>query len=176
MISTTGASEPIITLAEFRAIERARAQRTLFILDLAMPRDFDPAIGTQGTNVYLYSIDDLRAACEANRAAREEQWPAAERIIDEEMQTFLTGASHRSTGSTIQLLKARAGELVDEELARLLAKLPASDERTAAEIRRSFERLVNKLLHPPLESLREEAAKGPTGGLLDALKRLFRLQ
>jgi glutamyl-tRNA reductase len=175
VISTTGASEPIVTAADYRGIERRRAQRPLFVLDLAMPRDFDPAIGTQGHNVYLYSIDDLRAACEANRQAREEQWPAAERIIEEETQAFLTAINHRTSGATIQQLKALAGELKEDEIARLQSKL-GLDERTTEEVRRSFERMINKLFHAPLQSLREEAAKGPTGGLLDALKRLFRLE
>jgi glutamyl-tRNA reductase len=61
-------------------------------------------------------------------------------------------------------------------LARLLNKLGGLDERTRSEIERSFERLVNKLLHPPLESLRDEAASGPPHKLLDALKRLFQLK
>ena len=67
MISTTGAGKPIVTLDDFRRIEAARRQRPLFVLDLAVPRDFDPAIGDR-PDVYLYSIDDLQAACERNRA------------------------------------------------------------------------------------------------------------
>ncbi len=63
-----------------------------------------------------------------------------------------------------------------EELVRLLNKLgPAFDEKTRQEIERSFDRLINKLLHPPLESLRDEAARGQPHGLLSALKQLFRL-
>src|SRR5206468_3563921 len=58
VLSTTGASEPILTSATFRPIHEARAQRPLFILDLAVPRDFDAAIG-DFTGVYLYCIDDL---------------------------------------------------------------------------------------------------------------------
>jgi glutamyl-tRNA reductase len=63
-----------------------------------------------------------------------------------------------------------------DELARLLNKVPDLNDRQREEIRRSFDRLVNKLLHPPLESLRDEAAQGTPHGLLDALKRLFRLE
>ena len=75
----------------------------------------------------------------------------------------------------IRRLRSRAEEWREEELARLLNRLGPIDDRMAEEIRRSFERLVNKLLHPPLESLRDDAQRGAAGGLLDALKRLFRL-
>ena len=73
-------------------------------------------------------------------------------------------------------LKARAAQLRDEELSRLLNRLNTLDDRTRNEIRRSFDRLVNKLLHPPLESLRDEAQRGTAHGLLDALKKLFQLK
>ena len=74
---------------------------------------------------------------------------------------------------------ARVNVIADDvkrlEIERLFNKLGTVDDRLQDEIRRSFERLVNKLLHPPLESLRDEAQTGTPHGLLDALKRLFRL-
>jgi glutamyl-tRNA reductase len=175
VVSTTGATDPIISPEEFKTIERERYQRPLVILDLAVPRDFHPAIA-DFPGVYLYSIDDLQSACDANRKAREKEWPAAERIIEDETARFMAELHHRATGPTIKRLKQRADELKVDELARLLNKLPDLDDRQREEIRRSFDRLVNKLLHPPLESLRDEAARGAPHGLLDALKRLFRLQ
>jgi len=175
VVSTTGATEPIVTEAMFAIISGQRAQRTLFILDLAMPRDFDPAVGDyQG--VYLYSIDDLRKVCDDNRKAREKEWPRAQHIIEQETQRFMRELYHRATGPTIKRLKERAEEMKRDELTRLLNKLGTLDERSREEIGRSFDRLVNKLLHPPLESLRDEAQSGTPHGLLDALRRLFRLQ
>lgn len=175
VVSATGATEPIVTAAQFKEIERKRYQQLLLILDLAIPRDFDPAVG-DFTGVYLCSIDDLAQACERNRRDREKEWPKAERIIAEETARFLADLNHRATGPTIRRLKARADEIKTEELARLLNKLGTIDERTNNEIRTSFERLVNKLLHPPLESLRHEAQSGTPHGLVDALKRLFKLK
>ncbi len=140
-----------------------------------MPRDIEPAVG-DFLGVYLYSIDDLKQACEANRQEREKEWPKAERIVDEETAQFMTGLHHRATGPTIQRLKAQADEVKADELRRLLNKLGELDERSRDEIARSFDRLVNKLLHPPLESLRDEAESGPSQGLLEALKRLFQLK
>lgn len=173
VVSTTGATEPIVSLESFRQVDSARGQRPLFVLDLALPRDFDPRIG-ELPGVYLYSIDDLQIVCEANQRAREQEWPLAERIIDEETERFMRELHHRATGPTIRRLKQRADEVKTEELNRLLNKLTLSDA-SAEEVRRAFDRLVNKLLHPPLESLRDEAHSGPPHGLLEALKRLFRL-
>jgi glutamyl-tRNA reductase len=175
VISTTGANEPIVTAADFQKIEAARAQRPLFILDLAVPRDFEAAIG-DFVGVYLYTVDDLGKHCERNRKEREREWPKAERIIEEETARFMTDLHHRSTGPTIKRLKARADDVKDEELNRLLNKLgPTADPKLRTEIEKAFDRLVNKLLHPPLESLRDEASQGAPHGLLEALKRLFRL-
>ncbi len=174
VISTTGAEEPILALEAFHRVHQARHKRPLFVLDLAVPRDFAPEIGDlQG--VYLYSIDDLREACEANRRAREKEWPKAERIIQAETHRFMAELHHRATGPTVRRLKAQAEKVKADELNRLLNKLGELDERSHGEITRSFDRLVNKLLHPPLESLRDEAQGGPPHGLIEALKRLFQL-
>jgi glutamyl-tRNA reductase len=175
VVSATGASEPIMTAADFSPIVAERYQRPLLILDLAIPRDFDPQI-ERLTGVYLYSIDHLKATCELNRREREKEWPKAERIIEEETQRFMADLHHRATAPTIKRLKARADELKAEELARLLNKLGREDAKTVKEITTAFDRLVNKLLHPPLESLRDEAQQGTPHGLLEALRRLFRLQ
>jgi glutamyl-tRNA reductase len=175
VISTTGADEPIVTGKQFLAIEPRRHARPLFILDLAVPRDFDPAIGDR-PEVYLYSVDDLRAACERNQLLRDKELPAAERIIRQETDRFATDLHHRRTGPIIRRLKEGWEKPKEEELRRLLNKLPDLDERGRAEIREAFDRLLNKLLHPPLESLRDEARHGIPSALLDALARLFRLK
>lgn len=175
VISTTGANEPIVTVEEFRNVNSARSDRPLFILDLAVPRDFDPAIGDL-PGVFLYSIDDLQRACDANRQDREKEWPKASRIIEEERARFAGELSHRATAPTIQRLKDQANELKMDELTRLFNKIGTVDPRTRDEIRIAFDRLVNKILHPPLESLRDEAHRGTPHGLLDALKRLFQIQ
>lgn len=174
IVSTTGANQPIVTLERYRAIEGARYQRTLFVLDLAVPRDFDPRIG-DCLGVYLYSIDDLQQTCERNRKQRAKEWPAAQRIIDAETDRFLADWNHRLTGPTIRQLKTGAEQVKQQELRRLLNKLEPLPPQVRDEIELSFDRLVNKLLHPPLESLREEAAKGTHHGLLEALQRLFQL-
>jgi len=175
VISTTGAGEPVVTLETFREIESNRRQRPLFILDLAVPRDFEPAIADR-SDVYLYSVDDLQSACASNRAARDKELPSAMGIVRQESARFMADLHHRATGPVIEQLRRGWEKPKQEELARLLNKLSDLDDRSQEEIRRSFDRLVNKLLHPPLESLRDEARDGIPHSLLDALSRLFKLR
>jgi glutamyl-tRNA reductase len=176
VVGTTSAPEPIITLDRFKTILPLRYDRVLLILDLAVPRDVDPAVGKL-EDVYLYSVDDLQAACERNRQERQRQWPKAKRIIDEETLRFVSELHHRATGPVIQRLREHAEDIRMEEWVRLnnkLSQLNVSDE-ARREIEKSLDRVVNKLLHPPLASLREAAMDGHQSSLLDAIKRLFSL-
>lgn len=176
IISTTGAPEAIVTLEQFRdRIAPQRHQRPLFILDLAMPRDFDPRIADE-IGAYLYSIDDLQQACEANRQARERELPLAERIINEEREKFFVDTRHRISAPVIAQLRSGLEEPKQAELERLFNKLPQLDGAAQDEIRRFADRLVNKMLHAPMESLRDESRYGSPRKLLDALSRLFQLK
>jgi len=175
IISTTGANESIVTLDHFERIERTRLGRPLFVLDLAVPRDFDPAIG-QRPDVYIYSIDDLQKVCQQNRASRDKELPMAKQIIEQETARFITQWRHRAVGPVIKQLHSGWHKPKEEELQRLFNKLPNLDDRTRDEIRQSFNRLVNKLLHPPLESLRDESRRGVPRTLIKALSKLFQLK
>lgn len=176
VVSTTGADRPVVTLRDFQQHVRSqRYQRPLFILDLAVPRDFEPAIGEE-IGVYLYGIDDLTEACQQNRAARETALPMAERIIDEETRAYLNESRHRAAGPVIARVREGLENVQAAELERLYARLPGLNERSRDEIRRFADRLVAKMLHPPLESLRHESQSGSPHGLLDALQRLFQLK
>lgn len=176
VISTTAAGEPIVSATEFAEhVEPRRHQRPLFVLDLAVPRDFDPAVG-EALGVYLYSLDDLSQACERNLAARAAELPAAENIVAEETERFVADALHRTTAPVITGLRRGLHEPKQAELERLFRRLPQLDDATRAEIAQFADRLVNKMLHPPLESLRDASQNGTHSGLLEALKRLFKLE
>jgi glutamyl-tRNA reductase len=176
VVSTTGADQPIVTLANYRQnVARSRHQRPLFILDLAIPRDFEPAIGDE-LGVYLYAIDDLAEACERNRQARQSALPPAERIVDEETCAFAGGTRHRAAAPVIARFREGLECVQLSELERLYNRLPNLDERSRNEIRQFADRLVAKMLHPPLESLRDESRNGTHHGLLEALQRLFQLK
>jgi glutamyl-tRNA reductase len=175
VVSTTGATEPVVTADLFTRVEARRDGRPLVVLDLAVPRDFDPRIGER-PGTWLYCIDDLAAACAANRTSRQRELPAALAIVDDEARRFMGDLHHRSTAPVIEQLRAGWNETGAAELERLFRRLPGLGEEERAEIRLAFERYAAKLLHPPLASLRDESRSGPPHGLLDALKRLFKLE
>ena len=173
IVSTTGATEPVITSAMFDQIEKARNQKPVFMLDLAIPRDIESEIGDR-LNVYLYTLDDLQKECEKNRKSRQSQYPKAVKIIDQETDSFFADIRRRSSGSTIAQLREQADQAKMAELTRLMNRLEGVSEPHRAEIEQSFNRLVNKILHPPLKSLQEDAVN-ESGSMLDALKKLFQL-
>ncbi len=175
LIGTTSSEEPLLDAATFAKLNAQRGGRIMLILDLAVPRDFDPAIGDEN-GVFLYQIDDLQAACNRNRREREKQWPKAKAILDEEVTHFFESLQQRATGPLIQRLRQRAEQVKAAELERLLGKLNGcTDPAITKEIEKSFDRLTNKLLHPPMASLRDDAAAGHSRGLLEALRHLFNL-
>ena len=128
VVSTTGATQPIVTLQAFLRIEPRRGGRPLFILDLAVPRDFEPSIGERA-GVYLYSIDDLQAECERNRRLRERELPGALRIVEKEADRFMADLHFRLTGPVIRQLKEMGDRTREAELQRLLNKLPDLEAR-----------------------------------------------
>jgi glutamyl-tRNA reductase len=175
VVSTTGATAHVVPLDLFARAEARREGRPLVVLDLAVPRDFDPRIGER-PGVWLYCVDDLAQACEANRRSRQREMPRALSIVDEEARRFMGDMHHRTTAPVIEQLRAGWSETGDAELDRLFRRLPHLPDADRAEIRQAFERYAAKMLHPPLASLRSESHSGPPHGLLDALKRLFNLE
>jgi glutamyl-tRNA reductase len=175
IVSATGSSGHIVSAEQFRAARQKSGGKPVFILDLGAPRDFDPAIAGIDENTFLYDIDDLKATCDANRAARQKEIEKARRIVDEETTRFVHEIYHRATGPIVKRLRDEWHAIRQQEVDLLFAKLPHLPDRDRQAIERSIERIVNKLLHPPLEALKDEAKAGPPTGLIEALKRLFRL-
>ncbi len=175
IVSTTGSQEPILTPELFAQVSALRRRWPVFILDLAVPRDVHPEIGNH-PGVYLFTIDDLKATCEANRRQRDAELPAAMKIIDQETDRFMADLHHKASAPLIIQLRQGWQKPKEEELQRLFYKLPELDEHAKAEIRQAFDRLVNKLLHPPLDTLRNHSRQGIPYALLDALAKLFQLK
>ncbi len=176
IVSTTGATEPIVSGERFASVRRNSDSKPVFILDLGAPRDFASDVGRVDDNVFLYDIDDLEATCRQNRETRATEIEKALRIIDEETDRFMHEVFHRATGPIIKRLREQWHDIRQEEVEKLRSRLSHLDPSDVNTIERSIERIVNKLLHPPLEALRDEAREGTPHGLLDALKRLFHLR
>jgi len=177
VVSTTGAAQPIMTESRYRAIASNRTKGTLLVLDLAVPRDFESGIGRM-PGVYLYSVDDLQAVCDRNRTFREQQLPKAQKIIREESDRLLGDWNHRSSGATIRALRDQAEQMKQSELSRLLGKqaMANSTPEMQQEIGAAFERLINKMLHSPLQSIRDVAQTEQRETLVSALRKLFQIR
>ena len=173
IVSTTGASETLIGKARFAAARAKSPRHPVFILDLAAPRDFAPEVASVDDNVFLYDIDALEDTCRRNREAREAEVQKAMNIIDGQTQTFMQEIYHRATGPVIHRLREHWHDISRVELDRLYRKLPTLDDPQRQAIEATIARIVNKLLHPPLEALKDEAKAGTPEGLLHAIRRLF---
>lgn len=174
IISATGASEPVIDVALFDSIESQRNLKPLFMLDLAVPRDVQPEVGER-QNVYLYTLDDLQKVCDQNLESRKNQFPKAIKILDQETDRFLSEMRGLASNSTIVALRDQANETKEAEITWLMNRIgdDISDEQRAT-IEQAFHRLVNKMLHSPLKSVRDDSEKG-SSSLMEAVRRLFQL-
>jgi glutamyl-tRNA reductase len=176
ILSTTGATEPIVTLERFQAVLARRGGRPAAIIDIAVPRDFDPRIGRLDGVDLLVNVDDLHAVRERVVQTRLKHLPAAEALVQAEQERFIKEWTRRRTGPAIARLSqdwdAIRQQVQAECFSRLNGKLSPADQ---AVIEGAFKRLQNKLLHTPISVLREEAHAESPGGLLEAIYKLFRL-
>jgi glutamyl-tRNA reductase len=179
VLSTTGAPEPIMTLERYRPIAGRRTGGPVVILDIAVPRDFDPRIN-DGDRTWLFNIDDLKRTREATLADRLRHLEPARAIVEQEAQRFLKDWARRRNGEVIARLTQEFEAKTRREVVRLFARLDgqlSDDDRRYIE--GAFRRLQNQFLHGPISALTEETRAGhhPAGHtLLDALRKLFRLQ
>ena len=170
VISATASRTPILDAAAVRAALKARRHRPMLFLDLAVPRDIDPAVGKLA-DAYLYTVDDLEQVIEDNRASRREAAEQAGAIIDLQVEHYM--AWWRAQGQQDALKKLRfdaeahRAELLDKARAQIAAGEPAD-----AVLERLARQLTNKLLHAPSTALRQAALDGDAD-LLRAAERLY---
>jgi glutamyl-tRNA reductase len=177
VLSTTGAPEPVVTLERFREVSGRRTRGTMVILDIAVPRDFDPRIH-DGEGTFLFNIDDLVRIREQTLQDRLKHVGPAEAIVEQEQQRFLKEWGRRRHGPVIARLtqdfEAKRQAIVKQLLGRLNGRL-TDDEK--AYIEGAFRLLQNQFLHGPISALTEETHESHSGHtLLEALRKLFRLQ
>ena len=175
IVSTTGATQTVVDHARFEAIRKSSERKPVLILDLGAPRDFAHSIANIDENVFLYDIDALEATCEENRQLRKAEIKQARKIIEQQTERFMHEVYHRATGPVIQRLREQLSEIRRSELDILYRKNPDFTDAQRAAVEKTVHRIVNKLLHPPLKTLKDEAKAGTPHGLLDAVKRLFNL-
>jgi glutamyl-tRNA reductase len=175
VVSGTGAPRPVLTHAEVEAALGGRRARPLFIIDLAVPRDVEAAVGTL-EQVFLYNVDDLQAIVHENVSRRGDEIARAEHIVTEEVSRF--GSWRRSRGAvpTVVALRRRFEAIRRSELDRLGAKLSGlspSDRDRVEEVTRL---IIEKLLVEPTEQLKALPDEETQAAYTEAVNRLFGLR
>lgn len=173
VVSSTAAPAPIVTAREFPQIMKERRQRLIAIVDIAVPRDFDAAVG-ELDNVLLWNIDDLESVRQQAIRSRRTEFDAAERILEEEQRLFDAAAAELRSGPIISRLEREYQRIIDDELAWLWPQLNGVSDVDREKIRHFAHRIKNKLLHPPKTAIREDTRHG-RHGVLETVQRLFGL-
>lgn len=152
VITSTGSREPIIDQENMSKVLRARKNRPMFLIDIAVPRDIDPAVNALD-NIYLYDIDDLRDVVEENMAARKEEAQRAQLIIDEEVNYFGDWLESLSVKPTILDLLSRGDKFAQNEIEKTLKNLKNDSPELRSALEKMAHSLIAKLSHAPISYL-----------------------
>ncbi len=175
VLSTTGAPQPIMTRERFEGILARRNRGTMVILDIAVPRDFDPTIH-DGDRACLFNVDDLKRIQEQTIHERQQHIRPAETIVEQEVKRFLSDFRRRRHGPIIAQLtqetEAQRKAIVADLFAKLSGKLSKED---LAYIEGAFKLMQNRFLHGPISALADDAPEPAQHTLLEAMMKMFRL-
>ncbi len=174
VIVSTGAKEYIIDQATVKAAVKKRRDVPLFLIDISVPRNVEPAVGKL-TNVYLYDIDDLKEVVGQNMAQRVEEAKKAERIVEEEVIKFERWLETLEVVPTIVALHKKAEEIIQGELKRSRALLSRLDEEQKDLLNILLRSVADKILNDPILFLKERANRKGLQNYLDMTQRLFNL-
>ena len=156
IISSTGAPHPIFRREHGQAFMHRRRNRPMFFIDIAVPRDVDPAMNKL-EGIFVYDIDDLQAVAASHMAERSAQATDAEALIAAEVERFHQRRRTVNVAPAIVSLQQQAEEIRQNELKRIHAKLGSLSAEQIAAIEALTRGLMNKFLHPPMQALKQAA-------------------
>jgi glutamyl-tRNA reductase len=174
LLTSTGAPSAIVDHSDLAPVVDARDGRPLLIVDVAMPRDIDPAVA-ELPGVELLDLDDVRAFVEAGLAERRREVVRVRSIIDEERERFTDSITAREVAPTISALRERAEALRVAELERQRRRLDGLDPAQREAVEAVTRGVLAKLLHDPTVRLKDAAGTPKGERLSDALRELFDL-
>ncbi len=175
VISSTGSSEMVLNRAQVAAVLQKRRSRPLFMIDIAVPRDLDSAIGDL-PNVFLYDIDNLQSIVNNHLQERRKAALVIEDMIVEEMSVFEQWTRTLGVTPLIQALQTKASTIHEETMDSLMKKLPDLDERELKVIRKLTKSIVNQMLRDPVIRIKEMAAERDGEEALDYFTKIFALE
>lgn len=175
VISSTGSQGYVLTRSQIEGVLRNRLKRPLFMIDIAVPRDLDPAIA-ELDQVFLYDIDDLQGIVQSNLQLRERESRKVEGMIEEEMEAFRQWYNMQAVVPVIRALQEKASTIHRETMESLMKKLPDLDERELKVIRKLSKSIVNQMLHEPILRIKEMAAERHGDQALELFTHIFALE
>ena len=175
VICSTASPHTVVGVKHVTPALSLRGDRPLCILDIALPRDVDADVGAL-ENVYLYDLDDLRAATAATMDRRQEDMPAAEAIIAAEVEKYWDWLAGLEAVPVVADFRSRMERVRADELAIALRRLGDLSPQQSEAVDRFSRALMNKFLHEPSVRLRAAAANGRGLGVVDAARYLFALE
>jgi glutamyl-tRNA reductase len=174
LLCSTAAPRPVVTTEAVRRAVRLRGDRPLCILDIAMPRDVDPAVA-ELDNVFLYDLDDLRAVVASNLERRHNAMPAAESVIVEEVEKYWQWVAGLAAVPVLTRFREEMNAVRERELATAMRRMGDLTPEQRAVVEHFSQSLMNKFLHEPSVRLRAAAANGRGLAVVDAARYLFAL-
>ncbi|MFC1850148.1 glutamyl-tRNA reductase [candidate division CSSED10-310 bacterium] len=175
ILTSTASSEYILDAADIEEMMSHRASRPLFIIDIAVPRDIDPALKSL-PHVHLYDIDDLRETVSQNIKFREQEADRAEKIIAEEVQRFEQEQHLKRIKPVIISLRHYFEQIRHEELNRHTKELVKMNQHEREFVEHITQSLINRLLHTPLCSLKSDLIPHKVLPPMEVVARIFGLQ
>ncbi len=176
VVTSTSSRSFVVTREMVKRVMKARRGRTLFFIDIAVPRNVDPEIHTKIDNCYVYNVDDLEHEVAHGLKARQNEVAAAEKIVGEELSEFETWARGLDVAPTIVSLRAKTKGVLAAELERSLSgRLKHLTEGDRAALQQMMDSAVNKLLHAPTTRLKVAASGEDGADLVRAVVHLFDL-
>ncbi len=176
VICSTAAPHPIVTRDLIQTAMRARRNRPLFLIDIAVPRDVAPEVGDL-PNVYLYNIDDLSAVVARDQAARHAESRRAEIIIDAAVAQFGQWRRSMEVAPLVTAVRERLDSLRLDEIARVRARLPHLSDHEMRVIAIALQSMSGKIAHEAIIAIKESASAETDGSYqrLDAIRSAFGL-
>ncbi|NLX17892.1 MAG: glutamyl-tRNA reductase [Desulfobulbus sp.] len=174
IISSTGSPDLILTKKDVRPVMRERRNRPLFFIDIAVPRDLDPAINTLD-NVYLYDVDDLMHVVEMNKTERDREAIKAQRIIAEEKLKFGKWLSSIESTPTIIQLRSTIEQHVRFEVEKTMGRIGDMDGAAQQSLEKMIAAITSKVLYPPLHFLKSESHHTSLPERIKTVRELFLL-
>jgi glutamyl-tRNA reductase len=174
VLSSTSSPHPIVGRDELELVMAARQGRALVLIDIAVPRDIDPACG-ELDGVRLYDIDDLQASVDRNISTRAEELPQALEIVEQEIRRFAGWMGQLDALPTVTALRELGNELVEQVLAENAGRWESASARDLARVEAIAKALMSRLLHEP--TIRLRSLGGDRGhASLEIVRELFGLR